>query len=187
MRIHDVIAYEKARLCSLWVWMPVVVFGTILTLVNVGDLALVPGGLHPIDFLSAVLFSFGLTSLILWLSPAPWLLTRGRATHAPFIKGLLQSGGFAAAYILLLAGILVLLNAGEKTPTSKPRALLALGSALAVWVPATMLVGYFITLWERTRMLQEETEKKLREAHWVLLRGQLSPHALFNALNALVP
>ena len=48
-----------------------------------------------------------------------------------------------------------------------------------------MLAGYAITHWERTRILKQETEKRLREAHWVLLRGQLSPHALFNALNGL--
>jgi sensor histidine kinase YesM len=185
MRIQDVIAYEKARLRSLWVWLPVLGFGMLLTLVSAGTMALVPGSYHPTTLLSALLGSFGLPVLILWLSPAPWLWTHGRATHAPLLKGLFQSGIFAATFILLLGGLQILLSTITASRSSRPLALLALGSALAIWVPATMLAGYFITLWERTRMLKEETEKKLREAHWVLLRGQLSPHALFNALNGL--
>lgn len=185
MRIQDVIAYEKARIRSLWVWLPVLGFGMLLTLVSAGNMALVPGSYHPTSVLSVFLGSFGLPILVLWLSPAPWMWTRGRATHAPFLKGLVQSGFFATAYILLLGAVLILLRGLSSATSSRPLALLALGSALAIWVPATMLAGYFITLWERTRMLKEETEKKLREAHWVLLRGQLSPHALFNALNGL--
>ena len=184
MRTEDVIAYERVRLRSPWVWMPVLGFGLLLTLVFAGNLALVPGIYRPTNFFGALLAAFGLPVLILWLSPAPWLWTRGRATHAPFLKGLLQSGLFAAAFIVLLGIVLVLLSLLSAS-SARPVALVALGSVLAIWVPTTMLAGYAITHWERTRILKQETEKRLREAHWVLLRGQLSPHALFNALNGL--
>ncbi len=185
MRFQELIAYEKARLRHPWIWMPVLGFGMLLTLVSAGTMALVPGSYHPTTLLSALLAAFALPVLILWLSPVPWMWTRGRATHAPFLRGMVQSGLFAAAFILLVGALQLLLGTFTKSNASRPLALLALGSALAIWVPTAMLAGYFITLWERTRMLKEETEKKLREAHWVLLRGQLSPHALFNALNGL--
>lgn len=185
MRLQDVIAYEKARIRSPWVWSLVLGFGVLLTLVSAGAMAFVPGKHHPIHLVSALLGSFGLPVLMLWLAPAPWLWTRGRATHAPFFRGLVQSGAFAAVYILVLGGLLILLSAIAQAEGGQPLAPLALGSALAIWVPASMLAGFFITLWERTRLIKAETEKRLREAHWVLLRGQLSPHALFNALNGL--
>ncbi len=185
MRLPDVIAYEKDRIRSPWVRVLVFGFGLLLALVSAGAMVLVPWTYHPVDLLSAVLGSFGLPILVLWLSPAPWLWTRGRATHAPFLRGLVQSGLFASVFILTLGGFLILLGTLFKLDTGQPLASLALGSALAIWVPTTMLAGYFITLWERTRIIKVETEKKLREAHWVLLRGQLSPHALFNALNGL--
>lgn len=185
MRLQDVIAYEKARLRSPWVRVLVLGFGTLLAIVSAGAMVLVPWNYHPVDLLSAILGSFGLPALILWLSPAPWLWTRGRATHAPFLRGLVQSGVFAGLFILVLGGVLILLGTLSNVHPGQPMAPWALGSALAIWVPTTMLAGYFITLWERTRIIKVETEKKLREAHWVLLRGQLSPHALFNALNGL--
>jgi len=65
------------------------------------------------------------------------------------------------------------------------RALGSLNMGFFMVCPAAMLAGYSITVWERTRYARHEAERRLREAQWVLLRGQLSPHVLFNALNGL--
>lgn len=185
MRLHEVIAYERARIRNPWILLPMLGFGTLLALVSLGMLSLQPQGPGPFGVWSALVGSFGLPALVIWLSPAPWLWTRGRASHAPFLRGAVQSGVFATVFLLAVGGAQIFLAMFEKEKASPTLAMAAMGSVLAIWVPATMLAGYFITLWERTRIIKEETEKKLREAHWVLLRGQLSPHALFNALNGL--
>jgi two-component system sensor histidine kinase AlgZ len=101
------------------------------------------------------------------------------------LRGTLQALVFNSAYLIGL-GIFVGLLAWPAAP------LLHLGMAIGLAVSnilihglAAALLGYFMLLWERTRVIKDETEKKLREAHWVLLRGQLSPHVLFNSLNGL--
>ena len=185
MRLPDVIAYEKERIRNPWILASVLGFGATLALVSLGALSLRSGGLDLSGFLSALVGSFGLPALLIWLSPAPWLWTRGRATHAPFFRGLIQSGLFSLFFILTLSSAQVLLGLLSEGKTNPSLTMWAVGSATVIWVPAAMFTGYFITLWERTRIIKAETERKLREAHWVLLRGQLSPHALFNALNGL--
>jgi two-component system sensor histidine kinase AlgZ len=52
-------------------------------------------------------------------------------------------------------------------------------------VPASTLVGWFIMSGERTEREKRAAEHRASEAQWILLRGQLSPHFLFNALNGL--
>lgn len=185
MRLQDVIAYEKARIRNPWVWMPVAGLGLLLTLSLVPLAGTMPKALKAIDWFSLAFGMFGVAGLVLWLSPAPWLYSNRRGTHAPFLRGAIQSAAFNTASIMLIG--VVQLIVGKLTYNVVPWAMIlrSLLTMIIQLVPVAMLAGYFITLWERTRIVKEETEKKLREAHWVLLRGQLSPHALFNALNGL--
>ncbi|MDP2876715.1 MAG: histidine kinase [Holophaga sp.] len=185
MRFQDVITYEKARLRRPWVWMPVVGLGLLLTLSMWPLAGAFPKGFKIADWLSLAFGMFGVSGLVIWLSPAPWLFSNSRGTHATFFRGVIQSAVFGCVCIALIAAAQLLavgLTGREMNPALVLRSMLA---ALIQLVPVAMLAGYFISLWERTRIIKEETEKKLREAHWVLLRGQLSPHALFNALNGL--
>ena len=185
MRLPDILLYQRRRLRSPKVWVPMAGLGLLMAMVQILVLLKsVPMGTGP-----AVVFGLvagvGFAMLYIGLSPMPWLWTRSRATHAPLLRGALQALAFNAAFVLLLTLVEILLTWRLKLDH---RLGLALGTFLAgtvIHAPAAALLGYFITLWERTKFLKEETEKKLREAHWVLLRGQLSPHALFNALNGL--
>lgn len=185
MRLQDVIAYEKARIRNPWVWMPVAGLGALLTLSLLPLAGAIPAGLKTVDWLSLSFGMFSVSALVLWLSPAPWLYSGSRGTHAPFLRGAVQSAVFSIAFITLVGALQVALTALGGGKTNWALAFRSILAGFLQLVPVAMLAGYFITLWERTRMVKEETEKKLREAHWVLLRGQLSPHALFNALNGL--
>lgn len=185
MRLQEVIAYEKARIRNPWVWMPVLGLGFLLTLSVLPLAGAVFKEMKTIGWLSLAFGMFSTSGLVLWLSPAPWLYTGSRGTHAPFLRGAVQSSLFNAGALVLVGTLQVGLQVaitGKMDWALASRSMLA---GLIQLVPVAMLAGYFITLWERTRIVKEETEKKLREAHWVLLRGQLSPHALFNALNGL--
>jgi LytS/YehU family sensor histidine kinase len=61
----------------------------------------------------------------------------------------------------------------------------ALKLNLLFGVPMMTIVGVLVMLGQITRMEKDEAEAKAKEAQWVLLRGQLSPHVLFNSLNGL--
>jgi sensor histidine kinase YesM len=185
MLLTDVIAFQKRRIRNPWVWIPLVGLGTLIAVPGFFSLL---RGLHSgqtASALIAILMAFGTTALYLWLCPAPWLWTGTRATHAPLLSGAFQALVFNVAYLLGLS-ILSSLLAWPTEPL--PYLGMAIGLALSnvlIHAIAAALLGYFMLLWERTRIVKDETEKKLREAHWVLLRGQLSPHVLFNALNGL--
>jgi two-component system sensor histidine kinase AlgZ len=56
---------------------------------------------------------------------------------------------------------------------------------LFIGTPMMTIIGGIISLGETTEEEKAAVEAKLEEAQWVLLRGQLSPHVLFNSLNGL--
>lgn len=185
MLLTDVIAFQKRRIRNPWIWIPLVGLGTLIAIPGFFSLLRGFHSGHTASALVAILTAFGISALYLWLCPAPWLWTGTRATHASLLRGTLQALVFNSAYLIGL-GIFVGLLAWPAAP------LLHLGMAIGLAVSnilihglAAALLGYFMLLWERTRVIKDETEKKLREAHWVLLRGQLSPHVLFNSLNGL--
>lgn len=186
MRFSDVVAYQKKRLRNPWVWIPMVGLGTVLSIIStVIYISTTNEGILQAA-LWAIVGGFGISTLYFWLSPAPWLWTRGRASHAPIFRGSLQSLGFNVLFIVLVALVQIAITSGMNKPVKSGITVGgAIATALFIHTPAASLLGFFITSWERTRWVKDETEKKLREAHWVLLRGQLSPHVLFNALNGL--
>ncbi|OQA36990.1 MAG: Sensor histidine kinase YpdA [Acidobacteria bacterium ADurb.Bin340] len=195
MRLPEVIAYQRRRIQNPWVFLPLLGFGTVLFLGTLlvsfqapppppqGPALTRTGLLGPI--LAAALGGYGISALYLWWSPAPWLWTGGGATHVPFLRGIFQAAAFNSLYILLLAGLQTLLTWRFHHHPSWAQLTGMVVAAAAIHGTGAAMAGYFITLWERTKLVKEETEKRLREAHWVLLRGQLSPHVLFNALNGL--
>ena len=144
-----------------------------------------PARSNPGTWMVLGLAAITLPLLVLWLSPAPWLWTGGRSSHAPLLRGVVQSAVFNCAILLLILALYMAIIFLSDLEDSWVRAAGSSFSNLMIWGPAAMLAGYSITVWERTNYAKEETERRLREAQWVLLRGQLSPHVLFNALNGL--
>ena len=48
------------------------------------------------------------------------------------------------------------------------------------------LGGYGITAYEREAKAKRMAQKQAQEAQWILLKGQMNPHAFFNAMNNLM-
>jgi len=185
MRFRQVLAYEKERLRNPWVRVPMLALAGSLFLAWAPMLLASQSRRHPIAWQVLVMDAIALPALILWTSPAPWLWTGGRASHAPTLRGLIQSALFNGGAILVLGAMQVGIVFLTRIDLSWMEALGSLHLGVFIVCPAAMLAGYSITVWERTRYARYEAEKRLREAQWVLLRGQLSPHVLFNALNGL--
>lgn len=187
MLLADVTAYERNRLRSPWIWGLMLALLVIIAL-GAMTLILATSARHGYRlFFATVFWHLSIAALYIWFSPAPWFWTGTRASHAPLLRGALQAFIFNFTYLLLVSLIHVILVWGIPGEPAGGRAVLVadLGLDLLFHSTAAGVLGYFITIHERTRIIKEETEKRLREAHWVLLRGQLSPHVLFNALNGL--
>ncbi len=185
MLFRDVIQYQKERLRDPWVRIPMLVLGGAILLGLLPMIATSQARGNPGAWLVLVLAAATLPLLILWLSPIPWLWTGGRASHAPLWRGIMQSAAFNGATLLLVLAVYMAILFLSDLGGSWMRAAGSIFSTLVIWVPVAMLAGFSVSVWERTRYTKEETERRLREAQWVLLRGQLSPHVLFNALNGL--
>jgi sensor histidine kinase YesM len=134
--------------------------------------------------LAALLGPVAIATFYSTVSPLPWLWTGDSRLEAPLRRGILQAAVFngASVSLIVLMEILFIRLAGIKAPIQTFSSLL---TYLALHVPATTLVGWFIMSGERTEREKRAAEHRASEAQWILLRGQLSPHFLFNALNGL--
>ena len=188
MRVGALRHYLWSRWHKPWVWATILVFGIPFTIIK----AFVLWKVGVQNFLyagsSAFLSSIALASVYAVASPLPWLWTGDGRLEAPRLRAVLQSFAFTAALVtvIVLADTWLLHLACLKTRESVWSGLPS--SLLSNWVihlPTTTLVGWFITSGERTEREKNEAELRAKEAQWILLRGQLSPHFLFNALNGV--
>lgn len=189
MRMPEVRLALRARLGRRAPWIISGLFWAVFaatTLVIYG----VHGGLTPLTTLNGLLTPALVSFAYGFLSPLPWQWTGDGRPQAGWIRGSFQSLVFhgllitaltALSYVLLLqAHSPVLLDNGQRVgflPVLLPQ--LLIGSCLMT------LIGGIITAGESAHLERLETARRLREAQDVLLRGQLAPHALFNALNGL--
>jgi hypothetical protein len=185
MLLQDVIQYQKERIRNPWVRLPMFIIGCAVLLGVLPLIAASPIRSNPGTWMVLGLAAITLPLLVLWLSPVPWLWTGGRASHAPLLRGIVQSAIFNSVILMAILAVYTAIIFLAKLEDSWARAAGSIFTNLMIWGPASMLSGYSITVWERTNYAKEETERRLREAQWILLRGQLSPHVLFNALNGL--
>lgn len=147
---------------------------------------------HPATWASGLLTPFFLAGCYGIASQWPWFWTGDGRLRAPWGRGILQALLFTAFLILLLvsfdygllrlAGIRAIPMEGTSMSLSYVKALKV---NLLFGVPMMTIVGALVMLGQITRMEKEEAEARAKEAQWVLLRGQLSPHVLFNSLNGL--
>jgi Histidine kinase len=188
MRVGALRHYFWSRSRKPWVWATIVVFGLPFTMIKF--LVLWKGGIqNPVYAVaSAFLSSMVLASLYAVTSPLPWLWTGDSRLEAGRLRGVLQSFAFSCVMVgcIVLLDLWLLHLAGVINQASMLLDLRSdLTSNLVVHLPTITLVGWFIVESERTEREKHEAELRAKEAQWILLRGQLSPHFLFNALNGL--
>jgi signal transduction histidine kinase len=131
-----------------------------------------------LELFTAFLFYFA----IIWLAPLPWEWS-GRSDQHPGAwragaQAFLFSEGFVTALVLMENAVLRL--AGEN-----PQPLPVYMLHLCFYGPAIFLVGNLVAQRERSERDRRAMSAQVSEAQGRQLQGQLHPHVLFNALNAL--
>jgi two-component system sensor histidine kinase AlgZ len=192
MRTSALGPHLRRRLRRRTVWLAVLGFTLAFALIE-GYRTAFPAGTGPLlwarTFITAFLicFSYG------FLSPLPWRWTGDDRPRAPLLRGALQ----AFLWNAVLVSLLILFDAGLRGAAGYTGVRMPDGSIMKVslgeiWrmnmlfaVPFMSFIGATIAHGELTEEEKRAAEAKLKEAQGVLLRGQLSPHVLFNSLNAL--
>lgn len=119
---------------------------------------------------------------MIWLSPLPWEWSgrKGGTPHA--VRAGLQAFVFAETFVVLLvlSTSLYIQNLGQS-----PHPLGVYLLHLSFHGPAIFMVGYLVAQRERSQEEKRAMTAQVAEAQSRQLQGQLHPHVLFNALNAL--
>lgn len=193
MRLEPLHRHFRARLRKRTPWIIVLAFAALFTAVQ---FLLAPAGpqvRHPGPLANALLMPFLISFAYGFLSPLPWRWTADDRSRAPFLRGSVQAlffNGLLTVALVSLSWLLVgtspakaeILGTGAGHPLSFWR---ILGFQLFVGAPMMTIIGAIISFGETTAEEKEAAEARLEEAQWILLRGQLSPHVLFNSLNGL--
>ncbi|WP_306590783.1 sensor histidine kinase [Geothrix sp. 21YS21S-4] len=193
MRLGPLQQHFRSRLRKRTPWAVVLVFAAVF----IGlQFVVVPAGLqarHSGTLANALLTPFLVSFAYGFLSPLPWRWSGDDRPRAPFGRGLVQALVFNSAVILLLTALswLLVRNASLKAEALglARGAKVGLGSVVLVQLlagtPLMTIIGAIISFAVITEEEKAAAEARLEEAQWVLLRGQLSPHVLFNSLNGL--
>ena len=193
MRLEPLRRHFRIRLRKRTSWIIVLIFTALFT---VFQFVMAPAAaqLHqPGTLANALLMPFLVSFAYGFLSPLPWRWTGDDRSRAPFLRGGLQALAFNAAVItgLVLLSWFLVRNTSLKAeilgavPGRPITFLRILGIQLFLGAPMMTIIGAIISFGETTTEEKEAAEARLEEAQWVLLRGQLSPHVLFNSLNGL--
>jgi len=184
MRSPETISCLKARLGRPYGWIAVTVYGAIFALWQMSTLQRT--GLHGPQLLLLACFAPVLASAGYgFLSPLPWQWTGDERPLAGYLRGAGQALLFGVAFFLALTILDRALHLALLAPGRHPRFWRLPWQSNLMQVPLMALLGLFIALGERGDQEKTRAENKLKEAQWILLRAQLSPHVLFNSLNAL--
>ncbi|HEY3399312.1 MAG TPA: histidine kinase [Geothrix sp.] len=193
MRLGPLKQHFRERLRMRTPWAIVLVFAALFTGLQ---FIMVPAPVqlkHPGALANALLMPFLVSFSYGFLTPLPWRWSGDDRPRAPFWRGLSQALAFNAVVILALVALswFMVRNASVKAE--------ALGLArgmkatfgdvvlmqMLVGLPMMTIIGAIISFAVITAEEKAAAEARLEEAQWVLLRGQLSPHVLFNSLNGL--
>lgn len=174
-------------------WILVFVFTAIFVAFNFVVIPFHVHRQHPSVLANSLLMPFLISFCYGFLSPLPWRWTGDERARAPFLRGVSQAVVFNALVItglvclswLLVGHVNPKLEALEAVKDLKGTFRQTLGMNLFIGTPMMTIIGGIISIGETTEEEKAAAEAKLEEAQWVLLRGQLSPHVLFNSLNGL--
>ncbi len=193
MRLGPLQQHFRIRLRKRVPWVIVLVFAALITGLQ---FILVPASAHTrhtgvmantLVMPLMVSFCYG------FLTPLPWRWTGDDRSRAPFWRGLTQSLIFNTLLILILVVLswLMVRDASIKAEVmglaqgAKATFRTVLLVQMLAGVPMMTIIGAIISFSVITEEEKAAAEARLEEAQWVLLRGQLSPHVLFNSLNGL--
>ncbi|HJW09480.1 MAG TPA: histidine kinase [Holophagaceae bacterium] len=182
----------RTRLRSPLTWGIVIAFWLIFsfaTMVGIRSLSSKP----PTAFAAVEIFVTLVVCLdYAFLTPLPWRWTGDARLRAPLLRGALQAIVFNLACILVCTALEYYLWRAAGSPVIRVGEVIRsgsfaerLGPQLLIGTPMMMIVGLLLAVGQVGSAEKAAAEAELREAQWVLLRGQLSPHVLFNALNGL--
>jgi two-component sensor histidine kinase len=193
MRIGPLQQHFRTRLRKRMPWVIVLVFAALITGLQ---FVIAPGATHARH--TGVMVNILVMPLVTsfcygFLTPLPWRWTGDDRLRAPFWRGLTQSLVFNALVVLLLVTLswLMVRNANLKAEAlglaqgAKATFRTVLMVQMLAGVPMMTIIGAIISFAVVTEEEKATAEARLEEAQWVLLRGQLSPHVLFNSLNGL--
>jgi hypothetical protein len=175
----------QRRMGSPLSWIAVAVFGGLFGLWTV-SLLLARGYALPIQWVMIMVAPMGMAFHYGLLSPLPWHWTGDEAPMAPLWRGVLQGLVFNSLLMVLLwlldTGLLAwAARLAPSVRTYQPH----LTFPYLFHVPFLLLMGLFIAMAERSEQGRARAEQDAQEARWINLKAQLSPHVLFNTLNAL--
>ncbi|HJV21333.1 MAG TPA: histidine kinase, partial [Holophagaceae bacterium] len=193
MRLQPLAQHLRKRLRKRVTWGIVLGFTLLFAAFKAANLSKLQVAHSSAMWFCSVFTPFVMSFCYGFLSPLPWRFTGDDRPHAPLGRGVLQAAPWCALLITFIVfmdyGLLtlagwsgVVLDGGKSIPLGLRQ---ILGIQLLFGTPMMMFIGAMIALGERTEEEKVATETQLREAQWVLLRGQLSPHVLFNSLNGL--
>lgn len=193
MRLEPLRHHFRRRLRQRTPWVLVLVFAALF---STFQFVLSPPSVHfsePAALANALLMPFLVVFAYGFLCPLPWRWTGDDRSRAPFLRGAVQALAFNALLTLLLGtlGWLLVHNTGLKGEVLGQAAgvrfpfLRFLGLQLFIGTPLMTILGGIIASGESTAEEKAAAEARLEEAQWILLRGQLSPHVLFNSMNGL--
>lgn len=193
MRLVPLQQHFRVRLRRRISWVIVLAFAVLFTAVQFLVAPVGPQLRHAGPLANALLMPLLISFAYGFLSPLPWRWTGDDRSRAPFLRGSAQAllfNGMLIAALVALSWLLVgtspakaeILGGGSAHPPSFWR---ILGFQLFVGTPMMTIIGAIISFGETTAEEKEAAETRLEEAQWILLRGQLSPHVLFNSLNGL--
>ncbi|HET6329299.1 MAG TPA: histidine kinase [Holophagaceae bacterium] len=189
MRAPEVVQSLRSRLGRRTPWVLTGLFWLIFTATSLAIYG-AQGPLHPLVILNCLLSPALVSFTYGFLSPLPWQWTGDTRPQAGVIRGAIQG-------LLYHAVLILLLTAQSYWLTRQDGGTVMMGTEhpLGFWRFAMMqmlvgsclmtLIGGIIAAGETTYNEKRDTARRLQEAQDVLLRGQLAPHALFNALNGL--
>jgi two-component system sensor histidine kinase AlgZ len=189
MRAPQVVQSLRSRLGRRTPWVLTGLFWLIFTATSLVIYA-AQGPLKPLVILNGLLSPALVSFTYGFLSPLPWQWTGDTRPQAGIVRGTLQGLLYHAVIIFFLTGLSYWLSRHDGPLILGPG-----GHPLRFWQFASMqviigsclmtLIGGIIAMGETTHREKRDTARRLQEAQDVLLRGQLAPHALFNALNGL--
>lgn len=133
-------------------------------------------------WLGAQLLTYGSFA---WIGPLPWLWSGHLGGRPRTLPGAVLALGMGLLCLLLVAVPETLRHVAFQGRPFRLQIQAELAENAVPYLSTFLLVGLGLAALERQLRARTEAERREREAREVILRGQLSPHVLYNGMNNL--